>query len=331
MALAFLRVLVIVAALWTGGAGAVAIGASPSLGALLGLAVGVAAVVLEAAVRRAPPSVVVGVAAGGGAGLLVGLVAWTAVAPALDGATPVRVLAALLGAYLGAAVGLRHGRAATSAGDPAPVSPAGGVAPKIVDTSALIDGRLAEVCEAGFVEGTLVVPHFVVRELQRVADSSDPPRRNRGKRGFEVLRRLQRMDGVVVEIVDDDPAQAREVDLKLIEVARARRGLVITTDYNLNRVAEVSGIRVLNVNDLATALRPVALPGEAMRINVVREGKEPGQGVGFLDDGTMVVVEQGKRLIGQSVEVTVTSALQTSAGRLIFTRPREEDGEPHDG
>jgi len=331
MALALLRVVVIVASLWTGGAGAVAIGASPSRGALLGLAVGVAAVMVEAAVRRAPPSVVVGVTVGGGAGLLVGLVAWTAVAPALDGATPIRVLAALLGAYLGAAVGLRRGRAATTVADPAPAPAASGVTPKVIDTSALIDGRLAEVCEAGFVDGTLLVPHFVVRELQRVADSSDPSRRTRGKRGFEVLQRLQRMDRVVVEIVDDDPAQAHEVDLKLIEVARARRGVVITTDYNLNRVAEVSGIRVLNVNDLATALRPVALPGEAMRINVVREGKEPGQGVGFLDDGTMVVVDQGKRLIGQSVDVTVTSALQTSAGRLIFTRPRGDDGEAHDG
>ena len=331
MALVILRLVVIVAALWTGGAAAVATGASPSIGALLGLAVGVGTVVLEAAVRRAPAAVAVDVAVGGGAGLVVGLVAWSAVAPALDGTTPVRVLAALMGAYLGAAVGLRRSRAA-QAGDSgaAPAEPVGAIA-KILDTSALIDGRLADVCEAGFVEGALVVPRFVVRELQRVADSGDPERRNRGKRGFEVLQRLQRLPGVTVEIVDDDPAQVSEVDLKLIEVARARRGVVITTDYNLNRVAEVSGLRVLNVNDLAGALRPVALPGEAMRVSIVREGKEPGQGVGFLDDGTMVVVEQGKRLIGQHVDVTVTSALQTSAGRLIFTRPRADDGEGRDG
>jgi uncharacterized protein YacL len=331
MALGVLRLVVIVAAFWAGGAVAVARGASVAVGAGVGLALGIGTVALEMATERASARRVVGVAVGAAAGLAIGLLAWTAVSPAVGGAAPARVLAALLGAYLGAAIGLRRSReAAGTAVAGAPSAPAGGV-DKIIDTSALIDGRLADVCEAGFVDGRLIVPRFVLRELQRVADSGDPLRRGRGKRGFEILQRLQRLPGVAVHVADDEPAGVSDVDLKLLEVARARGGVVLTTDYTLNRMAEVSGIRVLNVNDLANALRPVLLPGEALRVTVVREGKEAGQGVGFLDDGTMVVVEQGKRLIGQQVDVTVTSTLQTSAGRMIFTRPRGDEEQRADG
>jgi uncharacterized protein YacL len=198
---------------------------------------------------------------------------------------------------------------------------------KLVDTSAIIDGRIADLAATGFLEGRLVVPRFVLRELQRLADGGDAQKRSRGKRGFDVLQRLQGFDGVTVDIVDDDVAESREVDLKLLELARRRRAALVTTDYNLNRFGDISGIMVLNVNDLANAMKPVILPGAILRVQVLREGKEAGQGVGFLDDGTMVVIDQGRPLVGREVAVVVTSALQTSAGRMIFGHPRAEDGE----
>lgn len=232
-------------------------------------------------------------------------------------------LMALAGLAAGSvAVGLDlAGRANGISAGPATVSSGG----KLIDTSAIIDGRVADVAATGFLEGALIVPRFVLRELQRLADAGDAQRRNRGKRGFEVLQRLQGLPGVAVEIVDDDVVEAREVDLKLLELARRRRAAVLTTDYNLNRLAEVSGIMALNVNDLANALKPVVLPGEVLRVSLLREGKESGQGVGFLEDGTMVVVDQGRSLVGQEVSVTVTSALQTSAGRMIFARLRADE------
>jgi uncharacterized protein YacL len=220
---------------------------------------------------------------------------------------------------LEAVVALRHADEDTAAGS------ASGARAKLVDTSAIIDGRIADIAAAGFLEGRLVVPRFVLRELQRLADSGDVQKRNRGKRGFDVLQRLQGFGGVTVEIANDD-ADSREVDLKLLEVARRRHAALVTTDYNLNRFGDISGIMVLNVNDLANALKPVVLPGAVLRVQILREGKEAGQGVGFLEDGTMVVVDQGRRLVGQEVAVVVTSALQTSAGRMIFGQPRA-DGE----
>ena len=201
-----------------------------------------------------------------------------------------------------------------------------GVRVKVVDTSAIIDGRIADLAATGFLEGRLVVPRFVLRELQRLADGGDAQKRSRGKRGFDVVQRLQGTDGVSVEIADDDP-ESRDVDLKLLELARRRHAALVTTDYNLNRFGGISGIMVLNVNELANAMKPVVLPGAVLRVQVLREGKEPGQGVGFLDDGTMVVVEQGRLLIGKEVAVVVTSALQTAAGRMIFGQPRSDDGE----
>jgi uncharacterized protein YacL len=198
-------------------------------------------------------------------------------------------------------------------------------ADKVLDTSAIIDGRIASVCESGFLEGPLVVPQFVLHELQQIADSSDAIRRTRAKRGFEVLQRLQRMDRIQVRIDARDFPTVREVDGKLLELAKATGGKIVTNDYALNKLAEVSGVSVLNVNELAGALRPVFVPGEMMQVHIVKEGKEAGQGVGYLDDGTMVVVDHGKRYIGQTVDAAVTSVLQTAAGRMVFARLREED------
>jgi uncharacterized protein YacL len=241
---------------------------------------------------------------------------------------------ALAGLAAGAAaVGLELAVALRRAEGPSAVPAAQAAGAKLVDSSALIDGRIADVAATGFVEGVLMVPRFVLRELQRLADLADAQKRNRGKRGFEVLQRLQGLTGVTVEIVDDEVAETPEVDLKLLEVARRRGAAVLTTDYNLNRLAEVSGIMVLNVNDLANALKAVVLPGEVLRVQLLREGKEAGQGVGFLEDGTMVVVDQGRPLVGQEVSVVVTSALQTSAGRMVFARPRADEppGNGRDG
>ena len=198
----------------------------------------------------------------------------------------------------------------------------------LLDTSVIIDGRIVEVCQTGFLAGPLLVPQFVLRELQQIADSADALKRNRGKRGFDVLQRLQRVPRVTIRIDEVDFPHAREVDRKLIELARATGGKIVTNDYNLNRVAELSGVAVLNINELANALKPVVLPGEPLHVHIVKEGKEANQGVAYLDDGTMVVVEHGKRLIGQTIDVTVTTIYQTAAGRMIFARQRDEESAP---
>ncbi len=198
----------------------------------------------------------------------------------------------------------------------------------IVDTSALIDGRVADVCESKFLNGTLVVPRFVLQELQRIADSSDPIRRAKGRRGMDVLSRLQENPEVPVRIFDKDFPEIREVDAKIVSLAKELGAKIITTDFNLNKVASLQGVAVLNVNDLANALKPVVLPGETMSIFVVKEGKERDQGVAYLDDGTMVVVEEGRRAVGQKVNATVSSILQTSAGRMIFAKAHREKPHP---
>ena len=193
----------------------------------------------------------------------------------------------------------------------------------LVDTSALIDGRLADLAETGFLSFDLVVPQFVLRELQHVADASDPMRRARGRRGLDVLQTLRGAKGVVVRVIPDDMPHEPEVDLKLVGLAQRRGALLVTTDFNLNKVAGIRGVGVLNVNDLAHALRPVVLPGERLRVTVVKEGKEAGQGVAYLEDGTMVVVEQGRELVGRTIAVLVTSAIQTAAGKMYFAKPAE--------
>jgi uncharacterized protein YacL len=192
----------------------------------------------------------------------------------------------------------------------------------VVDTSAIIDGRIAEIVESGFIYGTLVIPRFVLDELQHIADSSDTLRRNRGRRGLEILARMQKEPGTPVEIVEDDVPEVAEVDAKLVALARARSRVILTNDFNLNRVAELQGVRVMNINSLANAVKPAVLPGEELRVRVIQEGKEAGQGVGFLDDGTMIVVEGGARHIDRDLDVSVTRVLQTVAGRMIFAQPR---------
>jgi uncharacterized protein YacL len=197
---------------------------------------------------------------------------------------------------------------------------------KVLDTSVIIDGRIADLCDTGFIEGTLVVPRFVLKELQLVADSADALKRQRGRRGLDVIDHLQKSSQVAVVLSDLDFPEARDVDSKIIECAKALDGQIVTTDFNLNKVARIHGIKVLNINDLVNALRPVALPGEAMSVFILKEGKEKDQGVGYLEDGTMVVVDNSRRMIGQTIDITVTSVLQTTVGKMIFGR--FNNGEP---
>lgn len=198
---------------------------------------------------------------------------------------------------------------------------------KVLDTSVIIDGRVADIAETGFLDGTIVVPQFVLRELQQIADSSDSARRNRGRRGLDILQRVQKMNGLDVQIVETDFPNVREVDLKLIELAKQLQCPIVTNDFNLNKVAHLRGVEVLNINELANALKPVVLPGEIMRVFILKEGKEYNQGVAYLDDGTMVVVDNARRLLGKNVDMIVTSVLQTTAGKMIFGRADENQKE----
>jgi len=193
---------------------------------------------------------------------------------------------------------------------------------KILDTSVIIDGRIADICKSGFIDGVLLIPQFVLEELRHIADSSDLLKRNRGRRGLDILNRIQKELNVKVKIDDRDFDDLQEVDSKLIRLAQLVGGDIITNDYNLNKVAELQGVRVLNINELANAVKPIVLPGEEMTVQVIKDGKEVGQGIGYLDDGTMIVVENGKRYIGQTISVLVTSVLQTAAGRMIFAKPK---------
>lgn len=193
---------------------------------------------------------------------------------------------------------------------------------KILDTSVIIDGRIADICKTGFIEGTLVIPEFVLEELQHIADSSDLLKRNRGRRGLDILNRIQKELDVRVLIYEGDFEEISEVDSKLVRLAKVLQGKVVTNDFNLNKVCELQGVSVLNINDLANAVKPVVLPGEEILVQVIKDGKEHGQGVAYLDDGTMIVVEGGREFIGTTMEVLVTSVLQTSAGRMIFAKPK---------
>jgi uncharacterized protein YacL len=193
---------------------------------------------------------------------------------------------------------------------------------KILDTSVIIDGRIADICKTGFIEGTLVIPEFVLEELQHIADSSDLLKRNRGRRGLDILNKIQKELDVKVLIYEGDFEEISEVDSKLVKLAKVLQGKVITNDFNLNKVCELQGVSVLNINDLANAVKPVVLPGEEILVQVIKDGKEHGQGVAYLDDGTMIVVEGGRDFIGTTLDVLVTSVLQTSAGRMIFAKPK---------
>jgi uncharacterized protein YacL len=265
-------------------------------------------------------------------GLLLGLIVSALLAPALT-ALPGRagfiapLVAATVAGGLGAVIGLVRGdvvgQALSRRLPPVAASKSAGPAETLLlDTSAIIDGRIGDICQTGFIQSTLVVPRFVLDELRYIADSSDSLRRNRGRRGLDVLTRLQKEANVPIEIVEVDFGDNSDVDSKLVRLAAAYGSPILTNDFNLNRVAELEGVRVLNVNQLANAVKSVVLPGEEMAIRIIQEGKELGQGVGFLDDGTMVVVEGGRRHLNDDLDVVVTRVLQTVAGRMIFAQPK---------
>jgi len=194
--------------------------------------------------------------------------------------------------------------------------------PKILDTSVIIDGRIADICQTNFLEGTIVIPQFILEELQHIADSSDVLKRNRGRRGLDILNRIQKELKIEVEIYEGDFEEIHEVDSKLVKLAKLINGIVVTNDFNLNKVCDFQGVSVLNINDLANAVKPVVLPGEELAVQVIKDGKEQRQGIAYLDDGTMIVVEDGRDHIGKTIEVLITSVLQTSAGRMIFAKPK---------
>ncbi len=309
--------------------------ATPVAGAVLGvLIVPMAQVFFETelyAVERAIDRLAPGELVGGAIGLVTGLVVaflvksvlfeFVAFAGRTGGyiAIALYLVLSVFAAFLGARVGAKQ-RIALSRITSAGAVPSAGGEPKLLDTSVIIDGRVLDIVRSGFMEGPLLLPRFVLRELQLIADSGDALKRTRGRRGLELLTHLQ--ETTPLEIVERDFDDIHEVDAKLVRLAQERGAKLVTNDYNLNRVAHVEGVAVLNVNELANALKPVLLPGEELRVLVIREGREAHQGVGYLDDGTMIVVENGRRLIGETVEVAVTSALQTNAGRMIFARPK---------
>jgi uncharacterized protein YacL len=296
---------------------ALTIGA-PVAGALGGLflapvAVSVFEVELDA-VEGALERLSAGQISGGAIGLIAGLVIAFLLKSVLFEANAGYVLLGIFAAFLGVRVGAK--RLGPGAARGVPTTAAG--IEKIIDTSVIVDGRVLEILEAGFLEGPLLLPRFVLRELQTIADSTDPKKRTRGRRGLEVLAKMQELG--CFEIVERDYDDAVGVDAKLVRLARERNGKLVTNDYNLNRVAHVEGVAVLNINELAGAVKPVVLPGEDLHVTIVRDGKEAHQGVGYLDDGTMIVVENGRRLLGEATDVQVTSVLQTAAGRMIFAK-----------
>ena len=300
-------------------------GLAPRTAAVVWLVFALLVIQFEIRLQRASMRRLIGAVAGAilgilGAMLLNEVLAHTTIPEGSRSSLGVGAL--LVMTYIGVAVG-------ASKGDLLNLQALGGLfgsersgrrSPKVLDTSVIIDGRIADICEAQFMDGVIVIPQFVLRELQLVADSADGLKRQRGRRGLEVLQRIQKMPNLEVEIAEEDFPQIADVDLKLIELARRHDGKIVTNDYNLNKVATLQGIGVMNVNQLANALKPVVLPGEAMRVFILREGKEYNQGVAYLDDGTMVVVDGAKKLINKNVDITVTSVHQTTAGKMIFGR-----------
>jgi len=304
----------------------------PVLGALLGVFIAPLAQTLfevelnevESAIERLSPSELAGGAIGLIVGLLIAFLAKSVLFEFLSVTSPIGsyiaillyIIVSLFAAYLGARVGAKR-RIGTLLKFNSPTPPEIAIA-KVIDTSVIVDGRVLEIVETGFLEGPLVVPRFVLRELQLIADSVDGMKRARGRRGLELLAKLQEL--TTIEIADRDYDDLTAVDAKLVRLAQERGAKLVTNDYNLNRVAQVEGVTVLNVNELADAVKPVVLPGEELHVAIVRDGKEPHQGVGYLEDGTMIVVENGRRLIGEETDVQVTSVLQTVAGRMIFAK-----------
>ncbi len=303
-------------------------GPLPLMGLAIGAATGGLILVGEYALEKLSFGIIIGGTGGLAVGLvLTGLIEWVG-SVIFDVQTvlfDIGGLVFLLGLpYLGLMLGARFGR--EKIGEPEHTGGAAGAAvtSKILDTSVIIDGRVADLCETGFLEGPFLVPHFILNELQHIADSSDSLKRARGRRGLDILHKIQKMVDIDVRILDDDFPHVKDVDSKIVLLAKQTGAKIVTNDLNLNKVAELQGVRVLNINELCNALRPVVLPGEAIRVFVLKEGKEAGQGVAYLDDGTMIVVDNAKRCIGRNVDVIVTSVLQTTAGRMIFTRLKEE-------
>jgi uncharacterized protein YacL len=297
--------------------------------AAVGLLVAGVALGIEYVLREARPGSLLGGVAGFTGGLLLAGIASWAVAVTLPGFEAVPVLGLLLLTvfpYLGLIYGIRIFTAAGILDQPgaAAADVHASVSNKILDTSVIIDGRVADLCETGFLEGTFILPQFILNELQHIADSSDTLKRGRGRRGLDVLSKIQKMVDIEVQIIEEDFPHIKEVDSKIVMLAKKMNAKVITNDLNLSKVAELQGVRVLNINELCNALKPVVLPGEQLRVFVLKEGKEVGQGVAYLDDGTMIVVDNAKRFIGSNVNVVVTSVLQTQAGRMIFARLKEE-------
>ena len=289
----------------------------------IGILLGLAIVMFEWRLRRMSLKRLIGAAIGSVLGIagayLFALVIRNSITPGHTQSF-LMLMVMLLMAYVGLVVGANKG-------DLLNLAALGGIfggekqgkkSYKILDTSVIIDGRIADIAETGFLDGILVIPQFVLRELQLVADSADSLKRNRGRRGLDILQRLQKVASLNIQIVEDDFPTVREVDMKLIELAKLYEGKIVTNDFNLNKVAQLQGVEVLNINELANALKPIVLPGETMKVFILKEGKEYNQGVAYLDDGTMVVVDNARKMIGKNVDISVTSVLQTTAGKMIF-------------
>jgi len=303
----------------------------PLLSAIVAAGIALAIIMFERRIQRASLKTLIGAAVGSilgitGAYLIGSLISnqhSDAVAPGTK--TFLTLALTFLMAYIGLVVG-------AAKGDYLDLSALGGIFSdktarrdlKILDTSVIIDGRIADIAEAGFLSGTIIIPQFILRELQQVADSPDSSKRQRGRRGLDMLNRLQTNNTLEIQVVDTDFPAVREVDLKLLELSKQLDAVVVTNDFNLNKVAQLHGVSILNINELANALKPVVLPGEVMRVFILKEGKEYNQGVAYLDDGTMVVVDNARRMIGRNADISVTSVLQTTAGKMIFGRLSEE-------
>ncbi|MFN2492385.1 MAG: PIN/TRAM domain-containing protein [Pyrinomonadaceae bacterium] len=301
------------------------------ISAATGAVIAICIILFERRIRRASLKTLIGAAVGSIMGIigayLIGSLISRQESPAV--APEVKTFLTLSLTFFMAYVGLMVGAAK---GDYLELSALGGILTdkasrrdlKILDTSVIIDGRIADVAETGFLTGSLIIPQFILRELQQVADSPDSSKRQRGRRGLDMLNRLQNNSSLDIQIVETDFPSVREVDLKLIELGKQLDAVIVTNDFNLNKVSQLRGVSVLNINELANALKPVVLPGEAMRVFILKEGKEYNQGVAYLDDGTMVVVDNARRLIGKNADIAVTSVLQTTAGKMIFGRLWED-------
>jgi uncharacterized protein YacL len=299
--------------------------------AVLALVIAVVIILFEMRIQQASLKTLIGAGIGSMMGIVGGVLIGFLISYQESGAVQpsTKVFLTLALAFIMAYVGLMVGAAK---GDYLELSALGGIFSdkatrrdvKILDTSVIIDGRIADVAETGFLSGTIVIPQFILRELQQVADSPDSSKRQRGRRGLDMLNRLQSNPSLDIQVVDTDFPAVKEVDLKLLELSKSCDGVVVTNDFNLNKVAQLHGIQVLNINELANSLKPVVLPGEAMRVFILKEGKEYNQGVAYLDDGTMVVVDNARRMIGKNADIAVTSVLQTTAGKMIFGRLWED-------